>query len=189
MCWLLSGNFARAAIINVTVMSDAETGANISDTLAVNGMVFGTLSEAGEPNTTLMVTFNNVSWQMQRYIRLTDAGDSGSPGDILAFINAGMNAQIVFGSDDDAGNTPNIPIPMGVTPENLSFDANNSFNTTAEIVPEPANVLLLAGGLFAVIGWRGRRDPKSGKVTTDAKRLTMPCPCGESRSTNVSMRA
>jgi hypothetical protein len=160
MCWLLAGSFARASIINVTVTSDAETGASISDSLAVNGAVVGLLTEAMEANTTLVVTFNNVFWQSQRYIRLTDAGDNGLTSDILAFTNTGMNAAIVFGSDDESGNIPNIPIPPGVTPETASFDANNSFTTTAATVPEPANgVSLLASGLVVAIwiSWRRRR--------------------------------
>jgi hypothetical protein len=182
MCWLLAGSFARASIINVTVTSDAETGASISDTLAVNGAVVGQIFEAFEPNTMLVVTFNDVIWQSQRYIRLTEAGDNGLTSDILAFINTGMNAAIVFGSDDEAGNIPNIPIPPGVMPETASFDANNSFTTTAVTVPEPANeVLLLASGLVIAISinWRRRRGPRVGKgINYYARRLTMPGPSG-----------
>jgi hypothetical protein len=175
----LAGGFARAVIINVTVTSDAETGASISDTLAINGAVVGLLTEAMEANTTLVVTFNNVFWQSQRYIRLTDAGDNGLPSDISAFTNTGMNAEIVFGLTTKRATFQTIPIPPGVTPKTASFDANNSFTTTAVTVPEPANeVLLLAFGFVVAIwmSWRRRRGPRAGRGINYARRLTIPCP-------------
>ena len=159
---------AYADIINVTITSDGNPGANISDTLTATGVPgVANLTEAQELNgITVQAIYPNKQWTVESYTYLFETGEEpgvNPPGDVLVFANVGNDAMIEFGSDDEAGNLPDIPIPTGVKPKNGFFNTNNSFSTTAQTTAEPTTVFLFASGLIVVVSI-GRKQAASMRL-------------------------